>query len=90
MSLGMKPEWGSRINKAFDFILKACPDFIYAKTQYNNLKCKDLTKNVCAGDVIKKTNAIREYNWFFKNKDILSKKAQDKMMQEKIVVTGNK
>lgn len=78
MALGMKPEWGSQLNKAFAYILKSSPNFIYARTKYHELKCKDLTKNVCEGDVLKKAAAVREFNNFTKV-DVLSKKKQDKI-----------
>lgn len=80
MALGMKPEWGSQLNKAFAYILKASPNFVYARTKYQELRCKDLTKNVCEADVFKKADAVRQFNAITKI-DVLSKKKQDKIRE---------
>lgn len=77
MAFGINPMQETQINKSFSYILRNSPNFIYARTTYDKLKCKDLTKCGCEGDLIKKADVIKEFQAITKI-DTISKKAQAK------------
>jgi len=85
MSYGLPWIYEQTINKAFAYICKNAPCFVYAKTKRNTMTEKRLQSTGTYKDMSKKLEVIKIYKEITKQ-DLLSEKFQAKFMRESITL----